>query len=93
MLAAASTPMTRNPSSGLIPSRNAAAPPALLTSAREWPAKDCPRITVNTPTTPETTAAAPPITAAVRTGSLVKNPGSTTSDSSVVMPITEPELT
>ena len=48
-------------------------------------------MTVNTPTTPETMAAAPPIAAAVRTGSLVKNPGSTRIESSVVMVITEPE--
>ena len=61
--------------SGLMPRRNEAAPPALLTSASAWPAKDWPRITVNTPTTPETTAAPPPMTAAVCTGSLVKKPG------------------
>ena len=89
MQPAAMTPMPRKPSSGLMPSRNAAAPPALLTSAREWPAKDCPRITVKTPTAPETTAAAPPTSAAVCTGWLVKNPGSTINDSSVVMAFTE----
>ncbi len=68
--------MAKNPSSGLIPRRKEADPPALLTSARAWPAKDCPRMTVNTPTTPDTMAAPPPITIAVCTGSLVKKPGS-----------------
>ena len=39
------------------------------------PANDCPRITVNTPTVPATTATTAPTVAAIWTWELPKNPG------------------
>ena len=47
-------------------------------SAREWPAKDCPRVTVNTPTTADVIAMTVPTASAMCTGALPKNPGSKT---------------
>ncbi len=82
--------MMAKPSSGLMPSRNDAAPPALLTSASAWPANDCPRTTVKTPMTAETTAAVPPTAAAVRTGPLDSQPGSKTSDARCTSALMEP---
>ena len=54
--AAAAIPAARNPQNWLMPTRNAPDPPVVATSASEWPAKDWPRSTVNTPMTPEVTA-------------------------------------
>ena len=48
------------------------------------PAKDCPRITVNIPTAPDTTAATAPTTTATCTTSLAKNPGSITGASTAL---------
>ena len=47
-------------------------------SAREWPANDCPRVTVNTPTTAEVMAITVPTARATCTGPLPKKPGSKT---------------
>ena len=44
-------------------------------SASACPAYDCPRITVNVPTMPDTTATTPPISNATWTGALAKKPG------------------
>ena len=67
---------------GLAPTRKAPEPPAVPTSPRAWPAKDWPRMTVNTPTTAETTATSAPDRRAPRApGSLAKNPGSNTARS------------
>ena len=56
------------PQSGLAPTRKAPDPPVVPTSPREWPAKDWPRMTVNTPTTADTSETMPPTTSATRTG-------------------------
>jgi zinc/manganese transport system ATP-binding protein len=69
-------PNPTKPETGLMPASTAPDPPAADTSVRAWPPKDWPRMTVNTPTTPETTATTPPITSAVWTGWLSKKPGS-----------------
>jgi hypothetical protein len=58
--AAATTLKATNPERVDAPTRNAAEPPAVPMSARACPAKDCPRMTVNTPTIPDTTAAMAP---------------------------------
>ena len=76
--AAATTPRPTNPTTGLAPRRNAPDPPAADTSVSECPAKDWPRITVNTPTTADTTATTAPMMRATWTGWLEKNPGSNT---------------
>ena len=76
MLSAPRMPPARKPVRGLSPSSNAPEPPAVETSARECPAKDWPRMTVKIPTAAETTATTPPMTTAVCTGALEKNPGS-----------------
>ena len=73
--AAAATPATRKPQNWLTPIRNAPEPPVVATSASEWPAKDWPRSTVNTPMTPEVMATTAPTSRAVRTGSLLNSPG------------------
>ena len=52
----AEDPAPQEPGQGTQPSSSAPEPPAVDTSARECPAKDWPRRTVNTPTTAETTA-------------------------------------
>jgi hypothetical protein len=70
------TPPAMNPVSGVSPKRKAPEPPVVATSVKAWPAKDWLLTTVKTPTTAETTAVSPPMTAAVRTGPLEKNPGS-----------------
>ena len=64
------------PTRGLIPKKNDPDPPVVATSVSACPAKDCPRMTVKTPTTEETTAVTAPMISATRTGPLVKNPGS-----------------
>ncbi len=78
MAPAPATPPATKPNNGLTPARNAPEPPAVATSASEWPANDWPRTTVNTPTTPETTATMLPTTHAMCTGPLEKKPGSNT---------------
>ena len=78
MTAAPATPRPTNPNSGSAPISDAPDPPAVDTSVRAWPPKDCPRSTVNTPTTADTNATAPPTIIAVCTGWLEKNPGSNT---------------
>ncbi len=70
------TPPAMNPVSGLSPKRKAPEPPVVATSVNAWPAKDWLRTTVKTPTTAETTAVSAPMSAAVWTGALEKNPGS-----------------
>ena len=52
------------------------------------PANDWPRMTVNTPTIPETTAAIAPTTRATWTGSEEKNPGSNSEDQKSATTIT-----
>ena len=74
--AAAAIPAARNPQNWLMPTRNAPDPPVVATSASEWPAKDWPRSTVNTPMTPEVTATTVPTIRAVLTGPLLSSPGS-----------------
>src|SRR5579863_8149487 len=76
MAPAPTTPPATKPNSGLTPARNAPEPPAVATSASEWPANDCPRRTVKTPTTPDTTATMVPMRHATWTGWLTKKPGS-----------------
>ena len=71
-------PKTRNPQNWLSPIRKAPAPPVVATSASAWPAKDWPRVTVNTPTTPEVIATTVPTSTATRTGPLDSRPGSNT---------------
>jgi len=61
-----------------MPIRKAPEPPVVAMSAREWPANDCPRVTVNTPTTADVTAITVPTAKATCTGPLPKKPGSTT---------------
>ncbi len=78
MNAAAPTPKARNPQNWLRPARNAPEPPAVDTSASECPANDWPRVTVNTPTTPEVIATTAPTSAAARTGPLPSRPGAKT---------------
>src|SRR5579864_3813266 len=78
MNAAAPAPNARYPQNWLTPSRNAAEPPVVEMSAREWPANDCPRVTVNTPTTADVTAITAPTASATCTGPLPKKPGSKT---------------
>ena len=65
-------------------------PPAAETSPSACPAKDWPRMTVNTPVTAETMATTAPIVAAVWTCALVKNPGSNTAVDSWCMPVSLP---
>ena len=74
--AAAAIPAARNPQNWLRPTRNAPDPPVVATSASEWPAKDWPRRTVNTPMTPEVMATTAPTSRAVLTGPLLNSPGS-----------------
>ena len=69
-------PSPTNPTTGLSPMSSAPEPPAAETSPSAWPPKDWPRMTVNTPTTADTTATAAPTAAAVWTGALEKKPGS-----------------
>ena len=71
-------PTPTKPGSGLSPISSAPEPPAAETSPSAWPAKDWPRMTVNTPTTRTTTATTPPIEAATWTCGLAKKPGSKT---------------
>ena len=71
-------PRPTNPSSGFSPISSAPEPPAAETSLSACPPKDWPRMTVNTPTTAETTATTPPIRTATWTGALEKKPGSNT---------------
>src|ERR1700728_1359595 len=59
------------------PARKAAEPPVALRSASEWPANDCPRITVKTPTTLATRATAADSPSASWTVELSRKPGST----------------
>jgi hypothetical protein len=61
MIPAARTPIPTKPKSGVRPRRNAPDAPVAPTSDRASPAKDWPRITVNTPTTPETSATTVPM--------------------------------
>src|ERR1700685_3059127 len=77
MTPAATTLVPAKPHSGLIPMRNEAEPPVVLMSPSACPAYDCPRITVNVPTMPDTTATTPPASSATGTGALAKKPGST----------------
>ena len=74
--AAVPIPNTRKPQNWLSPIRKAPDPPVVATSASAWPAKDCPRVTVNTPTTPEVMATTVPTSSATRTGPLDSSPGS-----------------
>ena len=74
--AAAPIPKARKPQNWLRPMRKAAEPPVVATSASACPAKDWPRVTVNTPTTPEVTATTVPTSSATRTGPLDTSPGS-----------------
>ena len=69
-------PRPTNPASGLSPSSSAPEPPAADTSPSACPAKDWPRMTVNTPVTAETTATTAPIVTAMWTCGLAKKPGS-----------------
>ena len=78
MKAAAPAPNARYPQNWFSPTRNAPDPPVVAMSARECPANDWPRITVNTPTTAEVTAVTPPTSSAICTGVLLKKPGSMT---------------
>ncbi len=78
MIPAATTLVPANPHSGLIPMRKEPEPPVTLMSASACPAYDWPRITVNVPTIPDTTATTPPASSATRTGALARKPGSTT---------------
>jgi len=88
MIPAAATLVPANPHSGLIPMRKDPEPPVTLMSASACPAYDCPRITVNVPTMPDTTAATPPISSATWTGELPKKPGSTMARSRSPMAVT-----
>ena len=67
--------MAANPTRGLTPVTTAADPPVEVMSAKAWPAKDWPLITVNTPTGAHTQATTTPTTAAVCTAEFEKNPG------------------
>src|ERR1700743_2596153 len=73
---AAATPQARKPQNWSRPTRKAPEPPVVATSASECPANDWPRVTVNTPTTPEVIATTVPTRTATRTGLLDHSPGS-----------------
>ena len=77
---AAITLPSTNPHSGPMPTRYAPAPPVVPRSPNASPAKDWPRMTVNTPTTPVTTATSAPTARAMCTASLSKNPGAKIGD-------------
>ena len=64
MTPAAARLVPAKPHSGLIPSRNEPEPPVTLMSASACPAYDWPRMTVNVPTMPDTTATRPPASSA-----------------------------
>ena len=64
MIPAATTLPPAKPHSGLIPMRTEAEPPVTLMSPSACPAYDCPRITVNVPTMPDTRATTPPASSA-----------------------------
>ena len=68
-------PAPTKPGRGVSPSSSAPEPPAAETSPSACPAKDWPRMTVNTPVTADTTATIAPIEAATWTCGLVKKPG------------------
>src|SRR6516164_9777082 len=74
-------PRPTKPATGVSPISSAPDPPAAETSPSACPAKDWPRMTVNTPTTAATTATTPPTATAMWTCGLLKNPGSNTADS------------
>jgi hypothetical protein len=75
MAPAPSNPIAANPTKGLTPTTTDAEPPVEVMSAKAWPAKDWPLITVNTPTGAQTQATTNPTTAAVCTAEFPKNPG------------------
>ncbi len=83
MVPEATTPTPTKPHSGLTPTRLAAEPPSVPMSESASPANAWPRITVNTPTQPETSATTRPMTSAVWTWALWKNPASNTAEARV----------